>query len=58
MTAQNAPRADLGTQKDETNQLRAAYFAAAIVGLLILFTGFHLVGVITESPSKTSQPFG
>jgi hypothetical protein len=54
MAAQKAQ----ASMEDYTNQLTAAYFAAAILGLLILFTGFHLVGLVLQShQSKTHGPF-
>jgi putative methionine-R-sulfoxide reductase with GAF domain len=45
-------------QVDQTNQLTAAYFAAAILGLLALFTSFHWVGLVLQScEPKTQGPF-
>jgi hypothetical protein len=35
--------------EDYTNQLTAAYFAAAILGLLVLFTGSHIVDLVLQN---------
>jgi hypothetical protein len=58
MAAQKAPQANPGAQEDDTNQLTAAYFAGAVLGLSILFTGFHLVGLVLRNhQSNLHGPF-
>jgi hypothetical protein len=61
MTAQNGYKAPTAAQTatvlvDKSNQLTAAYFAAVILGLMGLFSAFHLAGTVLLSQQSKHGP--
>jgi hypothetical protein len=55
MVTQVQPRADAGDLEDKANQLMAAYFAAAMLGLVALFTCADMVSVVLQNHKATSH---
>jgi hypothetical protein len=55
MATQVQRQADAGDLEKKANQLVSAYFATAMLGLLVLFTGAHMVSVVLQNRKATSH---